>query len=164
MFRALVSVVISISATSAFAQATDPAIAVSRLKDVVSLQGPITQPVVGYGLVVGLNKTGDKRQTIFSAQTLANMLERFGVAVAPGGIKIENVAAVLVTAEVGPYAQTGSRIDVTASSIGDAKSLQGGTLLPTALRGHCLRQSPDRRTCAGRSAGADRASDCASSD
>jgi flagellar P-ring protein precursor FlgI len=84
---------------------------------------------------VGLNKTGDKRQTIFSAQTLANMLERFGVAVPAGGIKIENVAAVLVTAEVGPYAQTGSRLDVTASSIGDAKSLQGGTLLPTALRG-----------------------------
>src|SRR5262249_22807044 len=71
----------------------------------------------------------------FSAQTLANMLERFGVAVAPGGIKIENVAAVLVTAEVGPYAQSGSRLDATASSIGDARSLQGGTLLPTPLRG-----------------------------
>jgi flagellar P-ring protein precursor FlgI len=63
------------------------------------------------------------------------MLERFGVAVPPGGIKIENVAAVLVTAEIGPYAQTGSRLDITASSIGDAKSLQGGTLLPTPLRG-----------------------------
>ena len=95
----------------------------------------MTQPVVGYGLVVGLNKTGDRRQTVFSAQTLANMLERFGVAVPAGGIKIENVAAVLVTAEIGPYAQTGSRLDVTASSIGDAKSLQGGTLLPTPLRG-----------------------------
>jgi flagellar P-ring protein precursor FlgI len=117
------------------AVASAETIAVSRLKDVASLQGPITQPVVGYGLVVGLNKTGDKRQTVFSAQTLANMLERFGVAVPAGGIKIENVAAVLVTAEVGPYAQTGSRIDVTASSIGDAKSLQGGTLLPTPLRG-----------------------------
>jgi flagellar P-ring protein precursor FlgI len=116
-------------------QAIEAPIAVSRLKDVASLQGPVTQPVVGYGLVVGLNKTGDKRQTIFSAQTLANMLERFGVAVPAGGIKIENVAAVLVTAEVGPYAQTGSRLDVTASSIGDAKSLQGGTLLPTPLRG-----------------------------
>ncbi|HLG55883.1 MAG TPA: flagellar basal body P-ring protein FlgI [Vicinamibacterales bacterium] len=110
-------------------------IPVSRLKDIVSLQGPMIQPVVGYGLVVGLNKTGDRRQTVFSAQTLANMLERFGVAVPAGGIKIENVAAVLVTAEIGPYAQTGARIDVTASSIGDARSLQGGTLLPTPLRG-----------------------------
>jgi flagellar P-ring protein precursor FlgI len=117
-------------------QAQTPApIAVSRLKDVTALQGPTTQPLIGYGLVVGLNKTGDRRQTVFSAQTLANMLERFGVAVSPGGIKIENVAAVLVTAEIGPYAQLGARLDVTASSIGDARSLQGGTLLPTPLRG-----------------------------
>jgi len=92
-------------------------------------------PLIGYGLVVGLNKTGDRRQTIFSAQTLANMLERFGVAVPPGGIKIENVAAVMVTTEIGPYSQSGARLDITASSIGDARSLQGGTLLPTPLRG-----------------------------
>jgi flagellar P-ring protein precursor FlgI len=107
----------------------------ARLKDVVSLQGVASTPLVGYGLVVGLSKTGDRRQTVFSAQTLANMLERFGVAVPPGGIKIENVAAVLVTSELGPYNQTGARLDVTASSIGDARSLQGGTLLPTAMRG-----------------------------
>ena len=92
-------------------------------------------PVIGYGLVVGLNKTGDRKQTIFSAQTLANMLERFGVAVSPDAMKVENIAAVLVTAEIGPYAQNGGRIDVMASSIGDARSLQGGTLLPTPLRG-----------------------------
>jgi flagellar P-ring protein FlgI len=107
----------------------------ARLKDVVSLQGPASTPLVGYGLVVGLNKTGDRRQTLFSTQTLANMLERFGIAVAPGEMRIENVAAVVVTAELGPYAQTGARIDVTASSIGDARSLQGGTLLPTPLLG-----------------------------
>jgi flagellar P-ring protein precursor FlgI len=107
----------------------------ARLKDVVSLQGPVSTPAVGYGLVVGLNKTGDRRQTIFSAQSLASMLERFGVAVSPSEIKIENVAAVIVTAEVGPYAQPGSRIDILASSIGDARSLQGGTLLATPLRG-----------------------------
>ena len=82
-------------------------------------------PLVGYGLVVGLNKTGDKRQTIFSAQTLANMLERFGVSVPAGQIKIENVAAVLVTAELPPYVRPGARLDVTASSVGDARSLQG---------------------------------------
>lgn len=106
-----------------------------RLKDVAALQGVASMPVVGYGLVVGLNKSGDKRQTIFSAQTLAAMLMRFGVAVSPGEIKIENVAAVLVTAEIGPYVQTGGKVDVTVSSIGDARSLQGGTLLPTPLRG-----------------------------
>jgi flagellar P-ring protein precursor FlgI len=90
---------------------------------------------VGYGLVVGLNKTGDRRQTIFSAQTLASMLERFGVNVSPDAIKVENIAAVVVTADIGPYTQAGARVDVVASSIGDARSLQGGTLLATPLRG-----------------------------
>ena len=106
----------------------------SRLKDVATLRGIPSEPLVGYGLVVGLNKTGDRRQTMFSAQSLANMLERFGVAVQPEQIKVENVAAVLVTAELSPFAQLGARLDVTASSIGDARSLQGGTLLPTPLR------------------------------
>ncbi len=106
----------------------------ARLKDVVSLQGQAQTPLVGYGLVVGLNKTGDKRQTIFSAQTLANMLERFGIAVSPATMKIENVAAVLVTASLGPYTTPGAQIDITVSSIGDARSLQGGTLIPTPLR------------------------------
>jgi len=119
----------------------------SRLKDVASLQGAGPMPLIGYGLVVGLNKTGDKRQTIFSAQTLANMLERFGLSVPAGQIKIENVAAVLVTAELPPYARPGARLDVTASSVGDARSLQGGTLLATPLRGmngeiYALAQGP----------------------
>jgi flagellar P-ring protein precursor FlgI len=107
----------------------------ARLKDIAALQGPVAMPAVGYGLVVGLNKTGDRKQTIFSAQTLASMLERFGVAVSPNLMKVENIAAVVVTAEIGPYMQNGGRIDVMASSIGDARSLQGGTLLPTPLRG-----------------------------
>jgi flagellar P-ring protein precursor FlgI len=119
-----------------------PVAGAARIKDVASLQGATDMPLVGYGLVVGLNKTGDKRQTIFSAQTLANMLERFGIAVAPGEIKIENVAAVLVTAQLGPYAQVGAHVDVTVSSIGDARSLQGGTLVPTPLR------APDGSTVA----------------
>lgn len=121
-----------VPAIAASAQSTDSA---TRLKDVVALQGGSTTPVIGYGLVVGLNKTGDKRQTIFSAQTLANMLEQFGVSVPAGQMKVENVAAVLVTAEMSAYAHTGSRLDVTASSVGDARSLQGGVLLPTAMRG-----------------------------
>jgi flagellar P-ring protein precursor FlgI len=107
----------------------------TRLKDIAALQGPSATAVLGYGLVVGLNKTGDRKQTIFSAQTLASMLERFGVAVSPNAMKVENIAAVVVTAEIGPYTQNGGRIDVVASSIGDARSLQGGTLLPTPLRG-----------------------------
>jgi flagellar P-ring protein precursor FlgI len=112
----------------------EPIAGAARLKDVASIQGIADTPLIGYGLVVGLNKTGDKRQTIFSAQTLANMLERFGIAVSPGEIKIENVAAVLVTSQLGPYAQAGARLDITVSSIGDARSLQGGTLVPTPLR------------------------------
>ena len=83
----------------------------ARLKDIAALQGPAATPAVGYGLVVGLNKTGDRKQTIFSAQTLAAMLERFGVAVSPNAMKIENIAAVVVTAEIGPYMQNGGRID-----------------------------------------------------
>ncbi len=134
--RALAGAAILLAAlVSPVAAQTPASIGISRLKDVTTLQGAATQPLIGYGLVVGLNKTGDRRQTVFSAQTLANMLERFGVAVSPGGIKIENVAAVMVTSEIGPYAQSGARLDITASSIGDARSLQGGTLLPTPLRG-----------------------------
>ncbi len=118
-----------------------------RVGDVARFQGAAPIPLIGYGLVVGLNKTGDRRQTIFPAQTLANMLERFGVAVPAGEIKIENVAAVLVTAELPPFVRQGARLDITASSIGDARSLQGGTLIPTPLRGpdgtvHALAQGP----------------------
>jgi len=115
------------------AQATGPVTA--RLKDIATLQGIVATPLVGYGLVVGLNKTGDKRQTIFSTQTLSNMLSRFGVTVDGEAMKVENIAAVLVTAELAPYQRPGARVDVTASSIGDARSLQGGTLLPTSLKG-----------------------------
>jgi flagellar P-ring protein FlgI len=107
----------------------------TRLKDIASLQGTGSTPLIGYGLVIGLNKTGDKRQTIFSAQTLANMLERFGVSVPALQIKVENIASVLVTTELPPYARAGARLDVTVSSVGDARSLQGGTLLPSPLRG-----------------------------
>jgi flagellar P-ring protein precursor FlgI len=118
-----------------------------RLRDVATLQGTAPVPLIGYGLVVGLNKTGDRRQTVFSAQTLANMLERFGVLVPGEQIKIENVAAVLVTAELPTFTHRGGRLDITASSIGDARSLQGGTLLPTPLRGtdgtiYALAQGP----------------------
>lgn len=119
----------------------------ARLKDVVSMQGFDALPLMGYGLVVGLNKTGDRRQTIFSTQSLANMLQQMGVAVQAGQVRVENIAAVLVTTSLPVYARPGVRLDVTASSIGDARSLQGGTLLATALRGpdgqvYALAQGP----------------------
>jgi flagellar P-ring protein precursor FlgI len=106
-----------------------------RVKDVATLNGYQPVPLVGYGLVIGLNKTGDRRQTMFTAQSLAATLERLGVSVVGEDIKIENTAAVLVTAELPPFARAGARLDVTASSIGDARSLQGGVLVATALRG-----------------------------
>jgi flagellar P-ring protein precursor FlgI len=141
--KQLISVLVLTLVVAATAAAqTDLALGAARLKDVASVQGAAQTPLLGYGLVVGLNKTGDRRQTIFSSQTLTNMLQRFGFAVSPGEIMIENVAAEMVTAQLSPYAQIGGRLDVTASSIGDARSLQGGMLLPTPMRG------PDGRVVA----------------
>lgn len=106
----------------------------ARIKDVAQIQGVRDNPLYGYGLVVGLNSTGDKRQTLFTTQSLANLLERQGLTVPASAIKVNNVAAVMVTTNLPPFARTGSRIDVTVSSVGDAQSLQGGILLMTALR------------------------------
>jgi len=146
LLRSLLPSAVGVALAAAIASpaAADPTV---RLRDVATLQGTAPVPLIGYGLVVGLNKTGDKRQTVFSAQTLANMLERFGVLVPGEQIKIENVAAVLVTAELPTFTHRGGRVDITASSIGDARSLQGGTLLPTPLRGtdgtvYALAQGP----------------------
>ena len=91
--------------------------------------------LIGYGLVVGLKRTGDKVQTVFTTQTLSNMLEKMGIIVDPTATKINNVAAVMVTGELPAYARVGNRIDVTVSSMGDASSLEGGVLLMTPLRG-----------------------------
>jgi flagellar P-ring protein precursor FlgI len=109
--------------------------AATRLKDLVSIEGVRDNQLVGYGIVVGLNKTGDKAQTIFSTQSLANMLEKMGVAVTATAIKVANTAAVIVTATLPPFGQPGTKIDVTAAAIGDATNLQGGLLLMTSLRG-----------------------------
>jgi flagellar P-ring protein precursor FlgI len=118
---------------AALAFTTDMHAGPARFKDIASLQGVAPAPLIGYGLVVGLNKTGDKQQTVFSVQTLTNMLDRLGVKVNPQDITVANIAAVLVTAEMPPFARAGSRLDVTVSSAGDARSLQGGTLLATGL-------------------------------
>jgi len=106
-----------------------------RVKELASLQGVRDNLLLGYGLVVGLAGTGDKRQTVFPAQTLANMLERMGVSVDPKAIQVRNTAAVMVTANLPPFAQPGTRIDVTVAAVGDATNLQGGLLLLTPLRG-----------------------------
>ena len=106
----------------------------SRIKELASWEGVRDNQLIGYGLVVGLAGTGDQRQTMFSAQSLTNMLERMGVSVSPTAIRVMNTAAVMVTATLPPFAQPGTRIDVTAASMGDAKNLQGGLLLLTPLR------------------------------
>ncbi|MFB3776025.1 MAG: flagellar basal body P-ring protein FlgI [Bryobacteraceae bacterium] len=107
----------------------------TRLKELAALEGVRENQLIGYGLVVGLAGTGDRRQTVFSAQSLTNMLERMGVSVSPTAIRVNNTAAVMVTATLPPFAQSGTRIDVTAAAIGDASNLQGGLLLLTSLRG-----------------------------
>lgn len=109
--------------------------AATRLKELASLEGVRDNQLMGYGLVVGLNGTGDKRQTVFSAQALTNILRRMGVTVNPTAILVRNMAAVMVTATLPPFAQTGTRIDVTAAAIGDSSNLQGGMLLLTSLQG-----------------------------
>jgi flagellar P-ring protein FlgI len=111
-----------------------PASAASRIKDIAAFEGVRDNQLVGYGLVVGLNGTGDRNQTFFSTQTLANMLERSGITVSPEQVRVKNIAAVIVTATLPPFVRQGSRIDVTVSSIGDAQSVQGGVLIMTTLR------------------------------
>jgi flagellar P-ring protein precursor FlgI len=108
--------------------------AASRVKDVAAFEGVRDNQLVGYGLVVGLNGTGDRSQTFFSTQTLAYMLERSGIAISPDRVRVKNIAAVMVTTNLPPFVRQGSRIDVTVSSIGDAQSLQGGVLIMTTLK------------------------------
>ena len=107
----------------------------TRVKELASIEGVRDNQLIGYGLVVGLAGTGDRRQTVFSAQSLANLLQRMGVSVSPTAIQVSNTAAVMLTATLPPFAQPGVRLDVTAAAIGDAKNLQGGLLLLTPLKG-----------------------------
>ncbi|HWL68477.1 MAG TPA: flagellar basal body P-ring protein FlgI [Geminicoccus sp.] len=115
----------------------DPAQAAqSRIKDVADFEGVRDNMLVGYGLVVGLNSTGDSlRNSAFTQESLTAMLDRLGVATRGGKLNTKNVAAVMVTATLPPFARQGSRVDVAVSALGDAKSLNGGTLLVTPLMG-----------------------------
>jgi flagellar P-ring protein precursor FlgI len=107
----------------------------ARLKDIADVEGVRGNQLLGYGLVVGLNGTGDGRMTDFTPKSISNMLEKMGIRVDPIAVRVKNVAAVMVTAELPPFARPGSKIDITLSSLGDAKSLQGGMLLFTPLKG-----------------------------
>ena len=105
-----------------------------RIKDLADVKGVRNNQLVGYGLVVGLDGSGDGKKSRFTVQSMASMLEKMGITIQPDEIAVSNVAAVMVTAELPPFAQSGSRIDALVSSIGDAKNLQGGTLLLTPLK------------------------------
>lgn len=118
-----------------YCQQTDASFTV-RVKDLADIEGVRGNQLLGYGLVVGLNRTGDKvQQNLYARQTLQNLLQRMGIATDSAGLRPENIATVLVTANLPPFSRQGSKIDVTVSSIGDAKSLQGGTLILTSLKG-----------------------------
>ncbi len=106
-----------------------------RIKELASFEGVRDNQLVGYGLVAGLNGTGDSDQARLQLQSVATMLERMGVTVNPNLIKLKNVAAVMVTATLPPFAKQGNKLDILVSSLGDAKSLAGGTLVMTPLKG-----------------------------
>jgi flagellar P-ring protein precursor FlgI len=105
------------------------------IRDITSIEGIRENPVIGYGVVVGLRNTGDKQQTIFTTQMLGNILQHMGVQIPSGTVIVKNVAAVFVTANLPPFASPGTQLDVTVSSAGDARSLEGGLLLLTPLYG-----------------------------
>ncbi len=119
----------------------------ARIKDIAAIKGIRTNQLTGYGLIVGLDGSGDKSGSEFTTQALANMMERMGVHVDKETLNVKNIAAVMVTANIPPFSRIGNKIDIIASSIGDAKSLSGGTLLLTPLKGvdgkvYALAQGP----------------------
>ncbi|HKB99130.1 MAG TPA: flagellar basal body P-ring protein FlgI [Terriglobales bacterium] len=113
--------------------ATEP-VAV-KIRDLTSIEGVRENPLIGYGMVVGLTRTGDSQQTAFTTQTLANIMQRMGATIPAATARVNNVASVFVTASLPAFARPGTQVDVTVSSIGDAKSLEGGLLLLTQLYG-----------------------------
>lgn len=114
----------------------EEAVRKALIRDVTSIEGVRENPVIGYGVVVGLRNTGDKQQTVFTIQMLSSILQRMGVQIPPAlsaTVIVKNVAAVFVTANLPPFASPGTQLDVTVSSAGDARSLEGGLLLLTLL-------------------------------
>ncbi len=136
MRKARLRLNIALTAMMVAMAASVPASAKSRIKDIVEFEGVRENMLVGYGLVVGLNGTGDTlRNAPFTKQSLEGMLERLGVNIHETNLNTKNVAAVMVTARLPAFAATGAPVDATVSAMGDSKSLQGGTLLVTPLIG-----------------------------
>ncbi len=132
MRTAIKALVVSAVTFLVACQASDALL--TRIKDIASISGLTEHKLMGYGLLVGLEGTGDSSRATFTVQSLANMLERFGVSVDAGQLRVKNVAAVMVVADLPAAADRGARLDVLLSSLGDAQSLHGGTLLATPLR------------------------------
>ena len=107
----------------------------ARLKDIADIEGVRGNQLYGYGIVIGLNGTGDGNSVDFTTKSISNMIEKMGIRVDPADINVKNVAGVVVTAELPPFVRPGTKLDVTVSSLGDAKSLEGGLLLLTQLKG-----------------------------
>ncbi len=110
-------------------------VSAARIKDIVDIKGLQDQQLIGYSLVIGLDGSGDTRRSEMTVQAVRNMMTKFGINLPDKSLNLRNVASVMVTAKVSPFSQIGSKADVIVSSIGDAKSLEGGTLLPTPLLG-----------------------------
>ncbi len=131
----VITVITIMMAANLMMASAAPAAVSTRIKDIAKVQGVRSNQLVGYGLVVGLAGTGDSAtKNIETMQSIANMLKSFGVTVTAKQLQTKNVAAVMVTAQLPPFVKPGDTIDITVSSIGDAKSLQGGTLLQTPLK------------------------------
>ncbi len=127
--------------------AAAPAAANTRVKDLTDFEGTRANALMGYGIVVGLQGTGDSAASLFANRSLAGLLAKLGIVVDPAAVNVTNVAAVMVTSELPPFARVGEALDVTISSIGDSTNLQGGTLLATPLLGvdgevYALAQGP----------------------
>src|SRR5690606_19838363 len=127
--------------------ATDAAAAQVRVKELTTLQGVRENELFGYGLVVGLAGTGDTERVFFTSQSISSMLGRLGIRIDPREVRSRNVAAVMVTARLPPFARPGTALDVSVASIGNARSLSGGVLLVTPLAGadgeiYALAQGP----------------------
>ncbi|ADD69236.1 flagellar P-ring protein [Denitrovibrio acetiphilus DSM 12809] len=125
MKRTVITLMLILLANASFAMV--------KIRDISNVEGIRDNQLIGYGLVVGLNGTGDKSGTDFTIQSLVNMMERMGITVSKDDVSVKNVAAVMVTAKLPPYSRSGTMVDVVVSSVGDAKSLEGGTLLMTPL-------------------------------
>ncbi len=137
LIRALIALAALVASAALWWPAAASAASAARIKEIASVQGVRSNPLVGYGIVVGLDGTGDQTtSTPFTAQSIAAMLQQMGVTVPAGAsMQLKNVAAVMVTAQLPPFAQPGQTLDVNVSSLGNAKSLRGGTLIATPLKG-----------------------------